>query len=155
MGRWGRGELISKKADGSGDMYIVPRLHSTYSMSSLTGLTKIASFPKAAVASTWEYTKQLSMQNLCHTPTLTGGTTSTYYADGFHNDNAVSGLRVPARGGNADNGGNAGFEYLNVNNGVSTSNANYGSPLNFDVWFVVSYHTYKIEKGLARRRKIN
>jgi hypothetical protein len=62
---------------------------------------------------------------------------------------------VPARGGNADNGGNAGFEYLNVNNGVSTSNANYGSPLNFDVWFVVSYHTYKIEKGLARRRKIN
>lgn len=52
-------------------------------MSSLTGLTKVASFPKAAVASTWEYTKQLSMQNLCHTPTLTGGTTSTYYADGF------------------------------------------------------------------------
>ncbi|TGY80257.1 hypothetical protein [Lepagella muris] len=44
---------------------------------------------------------------------------------------AVSGLRVPARGGNANNGGNAGLEYLNVNNGVSTSNANYGSPLNF------------------------
>ena len=43
----------------------------------------------------------------------------------------VSGLRVPAVGGNADNGGNAGLEYLNVNNGVSTANANYGSPLNF------------------------
>nr|DAN67694.1 MAG TPA: hypothetical protein [Caudoviricetes sp.] len=42
-----------------------------------------------------------------------------------------------------------------MNNGVSTSNANYGSPLNFDAWFVVSYHAYKIEKGLARRRKIN
>uniref|UniRef100_UPI00374D490F hypothetical protein n=1 Tax=Bacteroides faecis TaxID=674529 RepID=UPI00374D490F len=68
---------------------------------------------------------------------------------------AVSGLRVPSRGGNAGNGGNAGLEYLNVNNGVSTSNANYGSPLNFDAWFVVSYHAYKIEKGLARRRKIN
>ena len=45
----------------------------------------------------------------------------------------MSGLRVPYRGGNADNGGNAGLEYLNVNNGVSTSNANYGSPLNFTV----------------------
>ena len=129
IGRWGRGELISKKADGSGDMYIVPRLHSTYSMSSLTGLLKMASFPKAAVASTWEYTKQLSMQNLCHTPTLTGGTTSTYYADGFYNDNAVSGLRVPARGGNAYYGGSAGLEYLSVSSGVSTSSAHYGSPL--------------------------
>ena len=45
----------------------------------------------------------------------------------------MSGLRVPYRGGNANNGGNAGLEYLNVNNGVSTSNANYGSPLNFTV----------------------
>lgn len=76
------------------------------------------------------------MQNLAHIPTVTGATTSTYYADGFSNDNAVSGLRVPAVGGNASNGGNAGLEYLNVNNGVSTSNANYGSPLNFLAWSV-------------------
>jgi hypothetical protein len=69
------------------------------------------------------------MQNLCHTPTLTGGTTSTYYADGFHNDNAVSGLRVPARGGHADAGGFAGFEYLYVSYGVSASSASCGSPL--------------------------
>ena len=44
----------------------------------------------------------------------------------------VSGLRVPAVGGNA------GLEYLNVNNGVSTANANYGSPLNFLARPVVS-----------------
>ena len=54
----------------------------------------------------------------------------------------VSGLRVPAVGGNANNdannGGNAGLEYLNVNNGVSTANANYGSPLNFLARPVVS-----------------
>ncbi len=45
---------------------------------------------------------------------------------------------MPSRGGNANNGGNAGPEYLNVNNGVSTSNANYGSPLNFTVRFGLS-----------------
>ena len=129
LGRWGRGELISKNSDGSGDIYVVPKLHSTYSMSSLTGLTKVATVPAAAVASSWEYTKQLSMQNLCHVPTVTGATSSTFYSDGFYNDNAVSGLRVPSRGGIASNAGFAGLEFLYVNNGVSASYASYGSPL--------------------------
>jgi len=66
----------------------------------------------------------------------------------------VSGLRVPARGGNANNGGNAGLEYLNVNNGVTTANANYGSPLNFGVWNVCATHYLK-EKDHAPWRKIN
>ena len=129
MGRWGRGELISKKADGSGDMYIVPRLHSTYSMSSLTGLTKIASFPKAAVASTWEYTKQLSMQNLCHTPTLTGEQPVLIMLMAFIMITLFPAFVCPARGGYADNGGYAGFECLFVSNGVSDVHASYGSPL--------------------------
>lgn len=131
LGRWERGTLINKITGGAADIYVVPKLYSAYSMNSLSGLTKVATTPAAKTASTWEYHKQLSMQNLCHVPTVTGATISTYYADGYYNDNAVSGLRVPARGGNANNGGNAGLEYLNVNNGVSTSNANYGSPLNF------------------------
>jgi hypothetical protein len=33
-------------------------------------------------------------------------------------------------GGNANNGDNAGLEYLNANNGVTIANVNYGSPLN-------------------------
>ena len=98
-------------------------------MSSLSGLVKVATVPAAAVASTWEYTKQLSMQNLCHVPTVTGATSSTFYGDGFYNDNAVSGLRVPYRGGHAGYGGFAGLEFLSVNAGVSTSSAHYGSPL--------------------------
>ena len=129
MGRWERGKLISKVTGGGGDIYVVPKLHSNYSMGSLSGLTKVGSVPAAVTASTWEYIKQLSMQNLAHIPTVTGATTSTYYADGFYNDNAVSGLRVPAVGGTASYGGNAGLEYLSVSNGVSTSNAYYGSPL--------------------------
>ena len=129
MGRWERGKLISKVAGGGGDIYVVPKLHSNYSMGSLSGLTKVGSVPAAVTASTWEYIKQLSMQNLAHIPTVTGATTSTYYADGFYNDNAVSGLRVPAVGGTASYGGYAGLEYLFVFSGVSTSVAHYGSPL--------------------------
>ena len=104
-------------------------MYSSYSMSSLSGLTKVATVPAAAVASTWEYAKQLSMQNLCHVPTVTGATSSTFYCDGFYNDNAVSGLRVPSRGGLAGYGGFAGLECLSVSHGVSSSYASYGSPL--------------------------
>ena len=57
----------------------------------------------------------------------------------------MSGLRVPYRGGNANNGGNAGLEYLNVNYGVSTSVAYYGSPLNFTVRSVCQLSALKNE----------
>lgn len=127
--RYGRGELISKKADGSGDMYIVPRLHSTYSMSSLTGLTKAASFPKSVFGDSFDYIKQLSMQNLCHTPVLTGGTSSTYYADCFYIPTRGPILCVPSRGGSTGLFLEAGLETLFVSNGVSESSAAGVSPL--------------------------
>ena len=129
LGRWERGLLINKVAGGAGDIYVVPKMHSNYSMSSLSGLTKVATVPAAATASTWEYIKQLSMQNLCHVPTVTGATESSFYADGFYNDNAVSGLRVPCRGGSASHSGPAGLGCLVVSFGVSSSAAGFGSPL--------------------------
>ena len=131
LGRWERGLLINKNAGGGGDIYVVPRLHTAYSMSSLTGLVKAGEIPAAAVASQWEHIQELSMNMLCHKPTVTGGaaTESTYYADGFYNDNAVSGLRVPFVGGYASYGGRAGLEYLLANPGVSASYAICGSPL--------------------------
>ncbi len=104
-------------------------MRANYSMNSLAGMIKAATAPAAAVASTWEFITQLSMQNLCHTPTVTGGTESTYYCDGYYNDNASSGLRVPAVGGLANIGGFGGLEFLSVNNGVTATHANYGSPL--------------------------
>ena len=71
------------------------------------------------------------MNMLCHKPSVAGGaaTESTYYADGFYNDNSVSGLRVPFVGGTANSGGSAGLEDLHATYGVSTSHAIYGSPL--------------------------
>ena len=131
LGRWERGCLINKVAGGAGDVYVVPRLHSSYSMSSLSGLIKVAQVPAAAVASQWEFIQQLSMQNLCHKPTVTGSpaTETTFYADAFYNDNAASGLRVPYVGGHASFGGAFGPEFVTVNNAVSAASVYSGSPL--------------------------
>ena len=129
MGRWERGRLINKVAGGAADIYVLPRLYSSYSMNSLAGMVKAGQAPAAKIASQWEYTKVLSMHHLAHIPVLTGGTSSTYYADGYYNDNAASGLRVPYVGGNAGAGGNDGCEYLSVSAGVAASFASYGSPL--------------------------
>ena len=41
----------------------------------------------------------------------------------------VSGFRVCLRGGRANNGAQCGLSTLNVNNAVSSANANWGSPL--------------------------
>ena len=100
-------------------------------MSSLSGLVKAATLPAAATASTWEYIQQLSMNRLCHCPTVTGApaTSSTYYGDGMYNDNAVSGLRVPYRGGAGYDGATAGLEYFHAGYGVSSAAGHHGSPL--------------------------
>ena len=129
LGRWGRGELIKKVAGGASEHYVASSMYQEYSMSSLDGLVIANVAPAAPVASTWYYPKQISMNRLSSTPTVLGATTSTFYADGYYNDNAVSGLRVPARGGYADRGGSAGLECLAVRNGVTTAHARYGSPL--------------------------
>ena len=130
LGRWERGSLINKLADGSGDMYVLPALHSTYSMNSLNGLVKAATFPATANGG-YEFIRELSNNMLCHTPTVCGTTPteSTFYADALHNDNAVSGLRVPSRGGYANYAGFHGLECLSAFNAVSTSSAYFGSPL--------------------------
>ena len=158
LGRWERGCLINKVPGGAGDVYVVPRLDGTnYNMNSLSGLIKVAQVPAAAVASEWEYIQQLSMHNLCHKPTVAGSpaTESTYYADGFYNDNAASGLRVPSVGGNANNGGHYGPEYVNVNNAVSASNVNYGSPLNFSCAVQVCLAAHQTERNRTPWWKTN
>ena len=128
MYRLERGALINKVAGGAGDYYVVEKMSTSYSMSSLSGLKKVGQVPATANKG-WEYIKVLSMQNLAHFPTQTGATSSTDYSDGFYNDNASSGLRVPSRGGHAGYGSDAGVEYLYASSGVTHSSAYYGSPL--------------------------
>ncbi len=130
LGRWGRGELINKIAGGLGEMYVVPRLYSSYSMSSLSGLIKVGVMPATKSEDHWEFIERISMEHLAHFPTVTGNATeSTKYSDAFYNDNAVSGLRVPYRGANAYNGGYSGPEYFYAHYGVSAAPVFCGSPL--------------------------
>ncbi len=51
----------------------------------------------------------------------------------------ASGARVVYRGGNANNGSNAGAGYVNVNNGLTNTNANIGSRLYADQDFFSSF----------------
>ena len=69
------------------------------------------------------------MQNLCSAPTVASGSSETYYADGWYNDNAISGLRCPFRRGDADSGADAGLAYLFGNTGVSYASVDWSSPL--------------------------
>ncbi len=127
MGRWGRGELINKNANGEAEHWVCPSLYQNYSMSSTDGL-ELANIAPANDPAGWLYITQLSMNKLVHSPTVATASDSTYYCDSYYNDNAVSGFRVPSRGGAATNSGHAGLECLYVSSGT-TALANCGSPL--------------------------
>ncbi|MFR9511826.1 MAG: hypothetical protein SNG69_08920 [Rikenellaceae bacterium] len=128
LNRWGRGELIYKNENGEAEHYVCPSLHQNYSMSSLDGL-ELANTAPANDPAGWLYITQLSMNKLVHSPTVATASSSTYYCDGYYNDNAVSAFRVPARGGAASSSGIAGLEYLSVSFGVTATDAYCGSPL--------------------------
>ncbi len=113
LNRWGRGELIYKNANGEAEHWVCPSLYQNYSMSSTDGLELANTAPANDPAGT-AYITQLSMNMLVHSPTVATASDSTYYCDGYYNDNAVSGFRVPARGGSASTSGHAGLGCLNV-----------------------------------------
>jgi hypothetical protein len=93
-----------------------------------SGLLEVGTVPTVA-ATGWYYIKELSMQNLCGMSSAIGGSTSTYYCDGVYLTNAVSSLRRPHVGGNADVGGVGGLCCSHAGSGVSAANASFGAPL--------------------------
>ena len=64
----------------------------------------------------WSYRKSLTFVTL---------------KNGLFSLTGSSGLRAAFRRGNANNGTNAGLAYLNGDNGVSSANVNWSSPLSF------------------------
>ena len=123
-----RGALMNKLADGSADYYVAPSLYSEFNINSIEGLIKAAKVPANSPAG-WKYITELSMQNLCSAPTVASGSSETYYADGWYNDNATSGLRCPFRRGHASHGAYAGLACLHGNYGVSNAYVYWSSPL--------------------------
>ncbi|EJW91711.1 hypothetical protein EVA_20178 [gut metagenome] len=126
MYHWERGILINKKTDGSGEVFVTPKLYSSYSITSLAGMTKVSEVPAAKKANSWEYVSQISMQNLCHKPTVTEATASTYYADGYYNNNDKAGLRVPLVSCHGSVGSLCGPEAVHVNVDGSWTDVYFG-----------------------------
>lgn len=120
--KWEVKKIFSMNADTSGDVYVTPKFYSEFNWT-LAGMKKVATLAPGI-----DYISKLSMENLCHTPTMLGGSPSTHYADRSYSS-ITSGLRVSAVGGHAYNGGTAGPEYLYANIASSTVYAHYGSPL--------------------------
>ena len=123
-----RGALMNKLSDGSADYYVAPSLYSEFNINSIDGLIKAAKVPANSPAG-WKYITEMSMQNLCCAPTVATGTSETYYADGWYNDNATSGLRCPFRRGPASSGANAGLACLHGDVAVTNANLYWSSPL--------------------------
>lgn len=120
--------LLNCNADKSQSMFISDDIDgSLMSLSSVAGLTQIATGPVAS-ASGWQYPKDYTLKNLAFFPKAElGGSVSTYYCDGYYNPAATSGLRGAGLLGNALYGANAGSVFLFGNDGVSDAHASWGA----------------------------
>lgn len=118
-----RGLIFDRAEGGIAKIYLSPRMWDDYSSNSIAGLTNVGTIPIDS-----GYIKELNMQNLCHKPISHGGSSTTFYADYYYNNN-VAGLRASLVGGNANHGGFAGPECLRSNTAPSLAHASIGSPL--------------------------
>lgn len=128
ISRWKRGMIVNKLSSGAGDVYVQPNMFPAFDASTITGKTKAATVPANSPAG-WLYISKMSMEYLAAMPTEAVGTSSTYYCDGFYNDNASSGLRCPYCGGNADYGDTVGVGCVAVHLDFSAASAGVSSPL--------------------------
>ena len=119
--------LLQCNADKSQSLFIDNTIDGTkMSLSSVSGLTRIATGPVAATAG-WQYAAEMTMKNLSFFPKTTGGSLSTYWCDGYYNPAATSGLRGAILLGYASDGDNAGSLCLFGNYVVSVANAFWGA----------------------------
>lgn len=120
--------LLECNADKSQSLFIDNNIDGTQmSLTSTSGLTKIATGPVAEPAG-WQYAKEYSLKNLAFFPKPTlGGSTSTYYCDGYYNPAATSVLRGAVLLGAASDGDLAGSLCLGGSTAVAAAHASYGA----------------------------
>ena len=101
--------LLQANADKSQSLFIDNHMDGRQmDLTTVAGLTKIATGPVAETKG-WQYPKEWQLKNLSFFPgTELGGSSSTYYCDGYYNPADTSGLRGALLLGYADNGGYAG-----------------------------------------------
>lgn len=120
--------LLQCNADKSQSLFVADMVDgSNMNLESVSGLRMIAKGPVAASAG-WQYAKDYVLKNLAFFPSdELGGSSSTYYCDGYYNPAATSGLRGAVLLGNAGYAGDAGSLYLHGNSAPSNALAIWGA----------------------------
>lgn len=119
--------LLQCNADKSQSLFISNSIDgSSMSLSSVANLVKIATGPTAASAG-WLYPKTMTLKNLAFFPKEVGGSSSTYWCDGYYSPAADSGLRGAQLLGTASYGGSAGSACLYGSSAPSYANADFGA----------------------------
>ena len=120
--------LLQSNADKSQTLFVADMVDgSSMDLSSVAGLTEIGRGPVASTAG-WLYSKDYTLKNLAFFPKAElGGSSSTYYCDGYYNPAATSGLRGAVLLGPASSDANAGSLYLRGHLAVSAANADWGA----------------------------
>ena len=120
--------LLQCNADKSQSLFVADMVDgSNMNLESVSGLRMIAKGPVAASAG-WQYAKDYVLKNLAFFPSdELGGSSSTYYCDGYYNPAATSGLRGARLLGNASSADSAGSLYLHGGDAPSGADANWGA----------------------------
>ena len=120
--------LLQCNADKSQSLFVADMVDgSNMNLESVSGLRMIAKGPVAASAG-WQYAKDYVLKNLAYFPSdELGGSSSTYYCDGYYNPAATSGLRGAVLLGVASHADDAGSLYLFGFNAPSYAHASWGA----------------------------
>ena len=120
--------LLQCNADKSQSLFVADMVDgSNMNLESVSGLRMIAKGPVAASAG-WQYAKDYVLKNLAYFPSdELGGSSSTYYCDGYYNPAATSGLRGAGLLGTAGDADDAGSLFLYGNSAPSDANAYWGA----------------------------
>ncbi|MCR5471732.1 MAG: hypothetical protein K6F02_01040 [Prevotella sp.] len=120
--------LLQCNADKSQSLFVADMVDgSNMNLESVSGLRRIAKGPVAASAG-WQYAKDYVLKNLAFFPSdELGGSSSTYYCDGYYNPAATSGLRGAGLLGAAGDADDAGSLCLTGNVAPSAAYAGWGA----------------------------
>lgn len=120
--------LLQCNADKSQSLFVADMVDgSNMNLESVSGLRMIAKGPVAASAG-WQYAKDYVLKNLAFFPSdELGGSSSTYYCDGYYNPAATSGLRGARLLGHASYADYAGSLFLYGDYAPSNAYADWGA----------------------------
>jgi len=120
--------LLQCNADKSQSLFVADMVDgSNMNLESVSGLRMIAKGPVAASAG-WQYAKDYVLKNLAFFPSdELGGSSSTYYCDGYYNPAATSGLRGARLLGSASDADDAGSLCLDGYYAPSYAYAHWGA----------------------------